>query len=448
MAKAQPKAPSASHKSTTQTVKSKATPKAAPKVRPKSPPAKAAAGKNNVRHQAVKAPVKPLPARPAVKPPPPPPAPVKADVLVLGQHPAAYLTAALLAHKTKFRVIHATIPDEPAPDRLVLVNPELFDLHPLLSPLRRKLDMTSVYGTLFLADDAATRSEYHAKAAMATVTLYSAARSAMQKLAEAEGVESSSPSAVQIRRLDEKGLEVTVGKVEVRPKVLVLGGPLSAEQEKLLGMPDGWGRDIVHRFTFVKFKSKGAVELGSRPVVPMSLDLMGRLCWGWLLCHGNELQICVEQPVETLERVKPTDLLNHWIGVLKRHNVLKAEAEVPLAHVQSLDVPLAGALAHEGLANRTVLVGPAGGFYSASGEDLYPNVWSALFAADAIKKAFKEPHLQDALQPYRQKWRTTLGDYLRGPQQNLRFLLPLVYRNQVMTTRLTEAILQGKQMVR
>ena len=57
-------------------------------------------------------------------------------------------------------------------------------------------------------------------------------------------------------------------------------------------------------------------------------------------------------------------------------------------------------------------------------------------------------HLQDALAPYRHNWRTTLGDHLRDPQQNLRFLLPLVYRNQVMTTRLTEAILLGKGMLR
>ena len=65
-----------------------------------------------------------------------------------------------------------------------------------------------------------------------------------------------------------------------------------------------------------------------------------------------------------------------------------------------------------------------------------------------MEKALKEKHLQDALQAYRHKWGATLGDYLRGPQQNLRFLLPLVYRNQVMTTRLTEAILLGKGMVR
>jgi len=52
------------------------------------------------------------------------------------------------------------------------------------------------------------------------------------------------------------------------------------------------------------------------------------------------------------------------------------------------------------------------------------------------------------LSPYRQQWRTTLGDYLRGPQQNLRFLLPMVYRNPKMTARLTEAILTGKSVVR
>ena len=71
-----------------------------------------------------------------------------------------------------------------------------------------------------------------------------------------------------------------------------------------------------------------------------------------------------------------------------------------------------------------------------------------MYAVDVAKKALKERHVQDALQPYRQRWGSTLGDYLRGPQQNLRFLLPLVYRNAVMTARLTEAILSGKSVVR
>src|SRR5215204_1901711 len=88
------------------------------------------------------------------------PAPPPCDVLVLGEHPAAYLTAALLRQGGKLHVLHSCLPDERVPDRLVLVNPEMFDLHALLGPLRRKLDTTSIYGLHFLSDDPATRSQY------------------------------------------------------------------------------------------------------------------------------------------------------------------------------------------------------------------------------------------------------------------------------------------------
>ena len=370
------------------------------------------------------------------------------DVLVLGEHPAAYLTAALLKQKSKLNVLHATIPDEKVSDRLVLINPAMFDLHPLLHPMRRKLDASAVYGLQFLSDNPETRSEHRGKATISLVANYKDVRTAFQKMAAGEGVESVNPKVVQVHSVDELGLEITLGKARVHPKALVLAGRLPEAQEKLLGLPDSWGQDVVHRYTFVNFKGSKQAELGSKPLLPMSLDLGGQLTWAWLLPHGPCIQLAVEQPVETLGKMSPASLLEHWEKVLKRHGVLKAEAQVPINRAESLDLPFAGALAHEGLANRTLLVGPAGGFYSACGEDIYPNVWSALFAADALKKALKEPHLQDALAPYRQNWRTTLGDYLRGPQQNLRFLLPLVYRNQVMTTRLSEAILLGKGMLR
>ena len=371
------------------------------------------------------------------------------DVLVLGEHPAAYFAAALLKQKSKLNVLHSTIPDKRPPDRVVLINPKMFELDPLLGGgLKRRIDCTSIYGMQFLSDDVATRSEYRSKTVLGSLAMYKDVRAAFQRMAASEGVESVSPKVVQIHRIDERGLQVTIGKQEVHPKVLVLAGPLAEGQQKLLGLPESWGRDVVHRYTFVKFKAARGVEVGSKPVVPMSLDLGGRLTWAWMLAHGSCVQLAVEQPVETLDRFKPAELLAHWERVLKAHGVLHADVHVPLDKAEWMDVPMAGALAHEGLANRTVLVGPAGGFFSASGEDIYPNVWSAVYAADAIKKALKETHVQDALAPYRHNWRTTLGDYLRGPQQNLRFLLPLVYRNQVMTTRLTEAILLGRGMVR
>jgi flavin-dependent dehydrogenase len=370
------------------------------------------------------------------------------DVLVLGEHPAAYLCAALLKHKTKLRVLHSIIPGESNPDRLMILNPELFELHPLLEPLRKKIEMTPIYGLRFLSETPGQGSEHRSRSAMVYVVSYKAMRAAMMKLAGSQDVEMVAPRKLEIRRLDEGGVDVTVGKSELRPRMLVLAGLPSEPERKLLGLPESWGPEVVHRYTFMKLAGNKLADLGNRPVIPMSLNLGDMLCWGWLLPGEKCMQLAVEEPAELLGKIKPLELLGNWIAALRANDVLTFKGDISLDAAQSIDLPLGGALAHEGVANRTLLIGPAGGFYSATSEDMYPNCWSALHAADAAKKALKETHLQDALQPYRHKWRTTLGDYLRGPQQNLRFLLPLVYRNQVMASRLTESILLGKSVVR
>ena len=115
-----------------------------------------------------------------------------------------------------------------------------------------------------------------------------------------------------------------------------------------------------------------------------------------------ETSIAVSDPITDVDQNTENPQLVHgrYLFGLERRS---------LDAIRSIDLPLAGALAHEGVANRTLLVGPAGGFYSACTEDIYPNCWSAIYAADSLKKALKEPHLQDALQAYRHRWRTTLG---------------------------------------
>jgi flavin-dependent dehydrogenase len=370
------------------------------------------------------------------------------DVLVLGEHPSAYLAAALIAQNAKIRVLHTTIPDDSPGDRLVIINPEFFKLHPLIEPLKRKLDLVATYGLQFLSEDPAVRGEYRNKSTLAYVTSYKGVRAAMIKVAEAQGVEMVTPKTLIIHHLDEKGAQVSLGKMELRPKVLLLGGLLPEAQQKLLGLPEAWGTDVVHRYTYLKLPAAKCTDLGSRPIIPMCLNLRELLCWGWLLPGNKSIQLAVEQPVESLAKIRPAALLASWIEILRRNGVLNGKGDLPVESAEHMDLPLAGALAHEGVANRTLLIGPAGGFYSACSEDIYPNCWSALHAADAVKKALKEEHLQDALHPYRHRWRTTLGDYLRGPQQNLRFLLPMVYRNHKMTARLSESILMGKSVVR
>ena len=129
-------------------------------------------------------------------------------------------------------------------DRLVVINPEFFKLHALLEPLRRKLDLTATYGLQFLSPDPLIRGEYRNKSTLAYVASYKAIRTAMIKVAQSQGVEMETPKTLHIHRLDEHGAQVNVGKMLVRPKVLVLAGPLPEQQHKLLGLPEAWGADV------------------------------------------------------------------------------------------------------------------------------------------------------------------------------------------------------------
>ena len=178
--------------------------------------------------------------------------PPQLDVIVLGEHPCTYLAALLLATTAKIRIAHCCVPGNGESDRLVLINPAFFELHPLLGPLRRKLEMTPVYGLQFLDDDASIRSEFRNKSALTYVAGYKSVRAALMKLAADQEVQLLTPKTMQIHRLDERGIEITLGKETIHPRSLILGSRLSEPQRKLLGLPDSWGADVVHRYTYLK----------------------------------------------------------------------------------------------------------------------------------------------------------------------------------------------------
>jgi hypothetical protein len=381
------------------------------------------------------------------------------DVLVLGSHPCAPFAAALLRQNSSLTVTRADIADELLDDRLVVINPEFFQLSPLLSPLKSILDLREIHGLKFLADDPAIESEFADKSVAAYVGSMKPIRSAFIEMANKAGVATVGKSNVEITGADEHGVHVRLDGKPIKPKLLIVACELPRDAERALGLQTHWENGVIHRYTYVKCKaskvplnlSDGDADTGggaAKNLMPMSLDLKGRLSWAWAISGANANQFAVEQPLDTVKTDPPVELLEHWLNVLEKHRVIKDAGAIDTATAVSVDLPFAGALAQEGVANRALLIGPAGGFYTACAEDIYPACWSAMFAADIAKKALKEKHLQDALGAYRHKWGATLGDYLRGPQQNLRFLLPLVYRNKVMTARLAEAILYGKSVVR
>lgn len=108
-------------------------------------------------------------------------------------------------------------------------------------------------------------------------------------------------------------------------------------------------------------------------------------------------------------------------------------------------VPRGAALeAETQVGKNTLLIGDAGGYVNAvSHEGLHGAIRSAFLAVDTCVDALKTPHPQDVLMEFDSRWRRELVDYLRPPNSDVRFLLPLVFSNKRMAERVARAFLLG-----
>jgi hypothetical protein len=99
------------------------------------------------------------------------------------------------------------------------------------------------------------------------------------------------------------------------------------------------------------------------------------------------------------------------------------------------------------LAKRTLLLGTAGGFASATtGQTLDPSVRSALVAADVAGKALHSRKVQETLWEYKNQWRATLAERIRPPGTSLQMLLPMVLSNKVIMGKFVRAFLYGQSL--
>ena len=91
-----------------------------------------------------------------------------------------------------------------------------------------------------------------------------------------------------------------------------------------------------------------------------------------------------------------------------------------------------------------LVIGEAGGFVAAvSNEGIYPSMWSAQIAAEALDAALKGTHSQEELMAFDSQWRIKMADYLRSPHTDIQFLLPLIFSNQPMADRMCSAFFSG-----
>ena len=95
----------------------------------------------------------------------------------------------------------------------------------------------------------------------------------------------------------------------------------------------------------------------------------------------------------------------------------------------------------------TLVIGDAGGFVAAaSGEGIYPAMWSARIACDVLLKALDAPSPQDALMEFDSAWRMQMADYLRPPNTDTQYILPLIFTNQPMADRMGAAFFSGENI--
>jgi flavin-dependent dehydrogenase len=98
-------------------------------------------------------------------------------------------------------------------------------------------------------------------------------------------------------------------------------------------------------------------------------------------------------------------------------------------------------------AKRTMLVGTAGGFASATtGQTLDPSVRSALVAADVADKALHSRKVQEAIWQYKNQWREKLAQRIRPSGTSLQMLLPMVLSNKAIMGKFAKAFLYGKSL--
>ena len=79
-------------------------------------------------------------------------------------------------------------------------------------------------------------------------------RAALIDQAKRAKVELHETRNLEIRGANENGVDLSLDGVAMRPKMLIVGGELSVQQRKTLGLPESWDAGVMHRYTYLRLK--------------------------------------------------------------------------------------------------------------------------------------------------------------------------------------------------
>jgi flavin-dependent dehydrogenase len=267
---------------------------------------------------------------------------------------------------------------------------------------------------------------------------------ALVKAVEDAGITLLQGAAVEDLRLTETSAVVSLaGGETVEGRLLVLAAGKETSLLDRCGLARSRTATPIWTAQVDALVEGGSESTEPRVHVVLGLNRSGSfgVCYVW----GSRLSVAINWLGERNEAIPALiDLCKmaaaHGIVPADLCNEAVAERLVRSPAAEALDMD-----SHVG--KHTLLIGDAGGFISAaSNEGVYPAMWSAWIAADIADTALGIQHSQDALMSFDSRWRIEMADYLRSPNTDIQFLLPLIFSNQPMADRMGAAFFQGENI--
>ena len=267
---------------------------------------------------------------------------------------------------------------------------------------------------------------------------------AIASAAVKHGVTLSQASAVTDIRLNERSVSIALAnRRRITSRLLLLASGRVSELPDRVGFPRQTGGNPLWT---AQAEAKLPTSAATRePHVGVVLGLDGGGSFG-LFCTCKDRALVNVNWAGSRDRALP--VLIDLCKTAFQRRVLPLDLSPQAAAAEIIRSPASAALdmdSHVG--KHTLLIGDAGGFISAaSNEGIYPAMWSAKLAAQAIDAALQSEFSQDELMTFDSLWRTQMADHLRSPHTDIRFLLPLIFQNQPMADRMGAAFFFGDNL--
>ena len=243
-------------------------------------------------------------------------------------------------------------------------------------------------------------------------------------------------------RESEVNLELEDGKV-LTSRLLVLATGHRGELFEQAGFSRATGSGVVWSAQVDRALPKSAAADGPRVFIVLGLDRRGGFA---IFCQSAQR---ISAAIHWFgDREGAADALKNTCRLAFEKKIVPVNLSDGAAEAALVRNPVAAALDMDThVSKHCVLLGDAGGFIAAaSQEGLYPAMWSAEVAAGVVDEALRSRHSQDVLKTFDTVWRMKMADYLRSPNTDPQFLVPLVFSNQPMADRMAAAFFSGENI--